>query len=274
MKMAQENGDVSGAERLRVEIEGVDLKLQDAINKAIALWQALGGPEADAAIAKLQTMGMQLQNSQTRVGGFGLSMDTWFGVFQGAVQGIVGAFEAFAQAIANGENAFAAFGRAALQVLAQVLQQIAAAIIQMQILKLLQGFGGGIGSFATQMLGGMAGHTGGVVGSSAIGAGNRIGGRPDWMRSALTYHTGGMAGFAPDEVSATLKKGEEILTEEDPRHRNNMGGSASAPRGERLTQVLAIGEKQIQEMLNQYGSDATLTHIKSNAPTIRRMLGV
>lgn len=274
MRMAQEGGDASGAERLRLEIEGVDLKLQDAINKAVAFWQAVGGPEADAAIAKLQTMDMQLQNSQTRVGGFGLSMDTWFGVFQGAVQGIVGAFDAFAQAIANGENAFAAFGKAALQVLAQVLQQIAAAIIQMQILKFLQGLGGGIGVFATRMLGGMAGHTGGIVGSSAIGAGNRLGGRPDWMRSALTYHTGGMAGFAPDEVSATLKKGEEILTEEDPRHRFNMGGSSSTNKGERLTQVLAIGEKQIQEMLNQYGSDATLTHIKTNAPTIRRMLGV
>lgn len=274
MKMATENGDAAGAERLRVEIEGVDLKLQEAINKAIALWRAIGGPEADAAIAKLQTMQMSLQNSQAKVGGFGLSMDTWFGIFQGAVQGIVGAFDAFAQAIANGENAFVAFGRAALQVLAQVLQQIAAAIIQMQILKMLQGFGGGIGAFATQMLGGMAGHTGGVVGSMAIGSGNRIGGRPNWMRSALTYHTGGMAGLAPDEVSATLKKGEEILTEEDPRHRFNLGGSSSGSKGDRLTQVLAIGEKQIQEMLNQYGSDATLTHIKTNAPTIRRMLGV
>lgn len=274
MKMAQENGDATGVERLRVEIEAVDLKLQDAIRNAIAMWTAIGGPEADAAIAKLQTMQMGLQNSQAKVGGFGLSMDTWFGIFQGAVQGIVGAFDAFAQAIANGENAFAAFGRAALQVLAQVLQQIAAAIIQMQILKMLQGFGGGIGGFATQMLGGMAGHTGGIVGSAAIGAGNRIGGRPEWMRSALTYHTGGMAGLAPDEVSATLKKGEEVLTEEDPRHRFNMGGSSSTGKGERLTQVLAIGEKQVQEMMNRYGKDATLTHIKAEAPTIRRMLGV
>lgn len=273
MKMAQANGDAAGVEALRLEIEGVDLKLKEAIASAIAMWQAIGGPEADAAIAKLQTMSMSLQNSQTKVGSFGLSMDTWYGIFQGAVQGIVGAFEAFAQAIANGENAFAAFGRAALQVLAQVLQQIAAAIIQMQILKMLQGFGGGIGKFATMMLGNMTAHTGGVVGSAAVGAGNRIG-RPQWMRAALTYHTGGMAGFAPDEVSATLKRGEEVLTEEDPRHRFNLGGSSSSSKGDRLTQVLAIGEKQVQEMLNRYGSDAVLTHIKTNAPTIRRMLGV
>ena len=273
MNMANANGDTVGAEGLRVEIETVDLKLKEAIQSAIALWAAIGGPEADVAVAKLKTMEMSLQTTQVKLGGFGISMDTWYGVFQNAVQGTVAAFEAFAQAIVNGENAFAAFGRAALQVLAQVLQQIAATIIQMQILKALQGFGGGIGGFATTMLKGMTGHTGGVVGSSAIGGGNAIG-RPDWMRSALTYHTGGMAGFAPDEVSATLKKGEEILTEEDPRHRNNLGGSTSADKGGRLTQVLAIGEKQVMDMMNRYGKDAVLTHIKSEAPTIRRMLGV
>lgn len=273
MNMMQANGDTAGAEGLLVEISAVDAKLKEAIQSTIGMWTAIGGAEADVAIAKLRTMDMSLQTAQVKVGGFGLSMDTWYSVFQSAIQGIVGAFESFAQAIANGENAFQAFGQAALQVLAQVLQQIAAAIIQMQILKMLQGFGGGIGQMATAMLGGMAGHTGGVVGSKAIGAGNRVG-RPDWMRSALTYHTGGMAGFAPDEVSATLKKGEEILTEEDPRHRNNLGGGSTADKGGRLTQVLAIGEKQVQEMLNQYGGDAVLTHIKSNAPTIRRMLGV
>jgi hypothetical protein len=94
------------------------------------------------------------------------------------------------------------------------------------------------------------------------------------MRSALTYHTGGIAGLAPDEVSATLKKGEEIMTEEDPRHRSNLGGASSSGKGERLTQVLAIGEKQVTDMLNRYGKGAMLTHIKSEAPTIRRMLGV
>ena len=38
------------------------------------------------------------------------------------------------------------------------------------------------------------------------------------------YHTGGIAGLAPDEVPAVLKKGEEVLTQADPRHRDNGGG--------------------------------------------------
>ncbi|MGO2354067.1 MAG: hypothetical protein ACTH58_04965 [Marinomonas foliarum] len=47
-----------------------------------------------------------------------------------------------------------------------------------------------------------------------------------------TYHTGGIAGEASDnygaklksgEINATLMRGEEVLTADDPRHRNNLG---------------------------------------------------
>ena len=46
------------------------------------------------------------------------------------------------------------------------------------------------------------------------------------------YHTGGIAGEASDnygaklkngEINATLMRGEEVLTADDPRHRNNLG---------------------------------------------------
>lgn len=42
--------------------------------------------------------------------------------------------------------------------------------------------------------------------------------------NAPRYHGGGIAGLAPGEVPAVLKRGEEILTEDNPRHRNNAGG--------------------------------------------------
>ena len=38
---------------------------------------------------------------------------------------------------------------------------------------------------------------------------------------ATRYHTGGIAGLAPNEVPAILQRGEEVLTKQDPRHRNN-----------------------------------------------------
>lgn len=276
-EMAIEQGDTAKAAALKIEIEGLNVELQKVIDKAIAMWQAIGGPEAEAGIAILQSTSMGVKSTNAQIGAFGLSMDTWFNVFQTGINGIVGIFDSFAQAIANGENAWQAFGNAALRVLAQVLQQIAAAIIQQQILNMLAGgsFGGTMASFATRMLGGgMVGHTGGVVGSMAIGGGNARIGRPDWVNSAFTYHTGGRAGFAPDEVSATLKKGEEILTEEDPRHRDNMGGAGPASDSTRLKQVLAIGDDEIANaMRGAAGESVMMTTIKRNAPTIRRLLG-
>ena len=70
---------------------------------------------------------------------------------------------------------------------------------------------------------GLIAHTGGVVGE---------GGRfrsvsASAFDHAFRYRTGGIAGFAPDEVPAVLHRGEEVLTQGDPRHRDNGGGRPS-----------------------------------------------
>lgn len=67
---------------------------------------------------------------------------------------------------------------------------------------------------------GLIAHTGGVVGE---------GGRfrsvaASAFDHAFRYRTGGIAGLAPDEVPAVLHRGEEVLTQGDPRHRDNGGG--------------------------------------------------
>lgn len=273
-QMALEQGDTTKAESLKTQIETVNLQLDESIPKLIAMWQAVGGPEADAAIAKLQTMQMSIKDAGDKAGMFGISMKTWGTIFNGAVDGAVNSFDAMAQAIANGQNAISAFGSAALSALSDVIRQIGMAIIKMQILKALQGFGGPIGQFTSVALGGMTGHTGGLVGSKAIGSGNAI--RPrGWVADAYAgpYHSGGIAGLRPDEVSATLRKNEEVLTEQDPRHRYNQGGGKDSSGSARLKQVLAIGDKEIANaMRGSSGEDVTLTHIKRNAATIRRLL--
>jgi hypothetical protein len=68
-------------------------------------------------------------------------------------------------------------------------------------------------------------HSGGVVGS---GGGSRAV-PPAAFVGAPRYHSGGIAGLAPDEVPAILRRREEVLTEDDPRHRDNLttgGGGA------------------------------------------------
>ena len=272
-KMAEENGDFAQVATLKEQIAGLNEQTNTAIQQAIAMWQAIGGAEADAAIAKLQTMGMTLKQNSDRIVAFGLNASQISTLVGSAVDGIVGIFDKMAEAIANGEDAIEAMGTAFLQFAADFLRQIAIMILKQMLLNALAGFGGPIGQAAAG-LGGIAGHTGGLVGSNSIGMGNPMGGRPAWAQSAFTYHSGGIAGLKPDEVSATLKRNEEVLTEEDPRHRFNMGGGkdAGGGRDRGLTQVLAIGEEQITNVMATYGDKAVLTLLKRNAATVKQML--
>jgi hypothetical protein len=67
-------------------------------------------------------------------------------------------------------------------------------------------------------------HGGGVV-----GAGGTLRMAPAVPLATLPrYHGGGIAGLQPDEVHAVLRKGEEVLTQADPRHRDNGGRNQAA----------------------------------------------
>lgn len=274
-KLAEESGDFAMVDGLNQRLTEINAQTATAVEQAIAMWAAIGGPEADAAIAKLQTMGMSLQDNTNRVVAFGATSQQISTLVGSGVNGLIGVFDAFAKSIAEGGNAFQATGIAFLQFAADFLRQIAMMILQQVLLNALAGMGGPIGAAAAG-LGGMTGHTGGLVGSAAIGGGNRIGDRPAWVRSAYSYHSGGVAGLAPDEVSATLKRGEEILTEEDPRHRFNMGGEqeSGGGRDRGIKQILAIGEDELANaMAGAAGEKMIITHIKRSATTIKRILG-
>lgn len=96
-------------------------------------------------------------------------------------------------------------------------------------------------SITDQIIGGAAGvdwsgmfssfihHSGGLVGESSasrqVSAAAFIG--------APRYHSGGIVG---DEVPAILRRGEEVLTATDPRHRNNLNGDGMKLRVELVNQ--------------------------------------
>ena len=66
-------------------------------------------------------------------------------------------------------------------------------------------------------------HSGGVVGQ-----GGHFRSLPGAIfADAPRYHGGGIAGLAPDEVPAVLRRGEEVLRQGDPRHRDHGGGMPS-----------------------------------------------
>jgi hypothetical protein len=72
------------------------------------------------------------------------------------------------------------------------------------------------------------------------------------FEDAERYHSGGIAGLAPDEVPAILRRGEEVLTQADPRHRDNGGGGGGTTMNYSPTFVLpGPVDKRTQEQLSR-----------------------
>lgn len=283
-QIAAESGDITRVGELKTQIEGINGQITAAIPGIIAMWESVGGPEADAAIAKIQTMAMSLKDAGKNTVAFGLNMDQITSLVGSFADGMVNGVDNFIKRLSEGQSAIGALAASFAQFAAEFLRQIALMILKQMTLNALMAFGNAIGgplggsiAQAAGNLGGRAGHTGGIVGTAAIGAGNPVG-TPAWQRSMFTYHTGGRAGFAPDEVSATLKVNEEVLTQQDPRHRDNLGGERAAggmARPQMHKQVLAIGDQEIANAMNgAAGEKVTVTHIKRNAQAIRQLLGV
>lgn len=79
--------------------------------------------------------------------------------------------------------------------------------------------GGGWAAAGGLLLAGLLFHSGGIAGESS---GPRRALPASTWALAPRYHGGGIAGLAPDEVPAVLRRGEEVLTEDNPRHSRNV----------------------------------------------------
>ncbi|RWY67876.1 hypothetical protein EHI46_26285 [Rhizobium leguminosarum] len=278
INMAQNAGDSGKTQELVTQLQGVNEQLTAAIPKALELARALGD---EKMVAQLQRVQLNTAKVGSGLTAFGLSASNVQNLVGSFADGLVGAFDNFAQAVANGANAFQALGQAFLQFAADFLREIATMILRQMILNALAGIGGPIGS-AAQGLGGLGkavtAHTGGLVGSVATGGGNtsrQV--APMWFANAIRYHSGGIAGLRPDEVPTILKRNEEVLTEQDPNHRFNRGKdkSSEAGGGQPIKQVLVLDQRDLSNAVaSSHGEKVVITHIKNNAPTIRKMLGV
>lgn len=103
---------------------------------------------------------------------------------------------------------------------------------------------GSIGTFFSSLF-----HTGGIVGEG--GASRAV--SPLAFAGATRYHSGGLAGLAPDEVPAILRRREEVLTTSDPRHRDNGGGrpvnlTINVPQGTSRASAMQIGARAMSEL--------------------------
>ena len=223
----RETGDSAGLASTEAELASIETALDAAIEKAIAFWQAMGGPDAEAAITALQASQLELQRFGTVVVTTGEEINNLF------ADAATSAIDRFAKRVAEGENAVQAFGQEFLQMAGEILVQIAQMIIRQAIFNALAGAmgggpGGGVGGVVAGGINAIFRHRGGLANGSGR-SGRKL--DPAIFANAVRYHGGGLAGLAPNEVPAILEKEEEILTRDNPRHILNGGGAGSSPAG-------------------------------------------
>lgn len=263
-------GDTEGAAQVSDELKGVNAALDEAIQKAVAFWEAIGGPESIPALQALRQTQVELSRVKTEAITTGEELNNSL-----ADKGAAAA-DAFAQKVAEGMPPLQALGEAFRQMAGEILLELARMIARQALFNALTGGanpGGGAGGLLSGLVNGLFFHTGGVVG--ATGARSR-GLPPALFANALRYHGGGIAGLAPDEVPAVLKKGEEVLTEGDPRHRAN-GGAAPAAPAERPVSIANFfdAESFLDAALGgKAGSDTIINHVRAKRTAFRAALGI
>lgn len=199
-------------------------KMNGLIQSAYELSTAMGGvanPEKMAQLAaNINQVGQAAGKSQIQVAAMAEANEQ-------LVEGMMSALDSVADGIAGVitgqmtmKEALAQTAQAIAKWAADAVMEIAKVIAQQIILNAISSaFGGGRGAAAASV-GSVAAasvrHTGGLA---EQGIKRKI--NPFVFAGATRYHTGGIAGLAPNEVPAILQRGEEVLTKQDPRHRNN-----------------------------------------------------
>ena len=274
LALARAAGNTEQTDLLSNSIAEVNSQLVTAIENAKQMWLAVGGTEADAAIAKLQTAKIETQAYGQDTSNLYLQWDRVAGLFVG---GLSNAFDQFSKTVAETGDVAQAAKDAFRQFASDFLRQIAQMIIQQMIFNMLQSaFGGtGFGNMIGLPIG--TGHTGGLVGQSRVGSGNntkRV--SPLVFSGAQRYHSGGLVGFAPNEVPIIAEREEEILTRDDPRHILNGGGAGTEKSGDSgsMTLINTIDPVSfLEQALSQpKGGKVILNSIRANRTEVKSIL--
>ena len=184
------------------------------------------------------------------------------------------AFTSFINKVAAGRNVFKSLGQSVAQFAASFISAIAQALVQLlafaaavQVLRALgvpipSGVGVGLH------------HTGGIAGEAAGGVRRNV---PETLfATAMRFHTGGIAGLAPDEVPAILRRQEEVLTTSDPRHRFDGGLSGgAAPRAGDVHVINLFDPDQVANRVlrTPAGAKAILNMVSENPRAFKAALG-
>lgn len=224
-------------ENVQAYLNNISPQMKELVADAQKIMASFGDSAAYANLTNLVTKMKDVRTETTHSKGEVELMNAAYGVLNDgamtAFEGIASGLAGIATGAVSSREAFANLGQAMAQWAAEALRHMAKVIIQqlisLAIQKALQSYFGGGGSDVqmpdTSSFGQYASlfHTGGVVGRGKAG-GKRV--NPLVFNGAVRYHSGGIAGLAPNEVPAVLQKGEEVITKNDPRHRDNANSSS------------------------------------------------
>jgi hypothetical protein len=265
MQAAADVGDTSRVAALREQLDKINAALLIAIRDTLTFLRTQSGSEVEAAILKYAG----LEHVMERVGQTAVVTGTQ--INQMLSQGGANAIDRFMDSLAAGENAFEGLRDAFLSYAADFLRQIAMMIAQQAILNALggsKGDGGGTGSSLAKIVASLF-HTGGVVGSGGALLRSIS---PMHFAGAMRYHSGGLAGLAPDEVPAILLRNEEVLTEDDPRHRKN-GGLGGKGGSVKILNLFDAADALDRGLATEAGEQVFFNFVRRNAGTFKALLG-
>lgn len=184
------------------------------------------------------------------------------------------AFDSLAQSLAKGESVIKSVRDAFLQFAADFLKKIALMIAQQVILNAIQS--SGVGGALSGFVNGAVKHSGGLVGGTE---GRTRSAPASWFASAPRYRTGGVAGLAPDEYPAILKKNEEVLTDDDPRNVLNgglsggKGGAVSAPQDVTVINTVDAESFVRQALATDSGKKLIMNVLSANRSELKTLVG-
>lgn len=98
---------------------------------------------------------------------------------------------------------------------------------------------------------------------------------PFMFMGAPKHHTGGIAGLAPDEYPAILKKNNEVLTTSDPRNILNGGRVADkqpTPQNMKIINMIDSGSVVSEGLSSQQRERAIFNFIRANRTGLKQIL--
>ena len=269
---------------LEESLKGVDKEALTLIDDLIAMYEAVGGSDADKAILKLEVIKGSFEGAGKAI----INVDSQLKNFaSGAASSLTELGKGLADAIRGTGSLGDAFDNAGekfQEFASNFMINIGEMILQALILRAVQGIVGDINVPATKTVTTPTKHGGGLVGSASGQTTNRS----VVPQSFIRYHTGGIAGLRPNEVPTVLERGEEVLTVNDPRHRYNGGGGGKveiidqrgidSPDIEQQSGVGADGMEtlkliirdSVKEDMNSGGFDTTMGQFGAIRKGIRR----